>query len=134
MAAIVVTGRDSGISSRQKQHAESKLEKLERYFDGINKIEAVLGHEADGADVELVISVRKGKPIVCHSQAKELYAAIDMCLDKAETQLTKFKERAKKHRAGSGGELAASAQAEAPSEDDNLESYEDIVEKTDFSQ
>mgnify|MGYP001205540417 CR=1 FL=1 len=132
MAAIVVTGRDARISTREKQHAEGKLEKLERYFDGIHQIEAVLGHEADAADVEFIISVRKGKPIVCHSQAKELYAAIDLCLDKAESQLTKFKERAKKHRAEAMA--AASAETASGSEDDNLESYEDIVDKTDFSQ
>ena len=63
MAAIVVTGRDARISTREKRHAEEKLGKLERYFDGIHQIETASG-----------------------------------------------------------------------SEDDNLESYEDIVDKTDFSQ
>lgn len=104
MATIVVTGRDDQISSRSKEHAEDKLSKLERYYDGIGKIEAVLCHSGDVAEVELVISVKRGKTIVCRSRAKELYAAIDLVLDKAETQLTKFKERLKDHRAPKASE------------------------------
>ena len=45
MAAIVVTGRDARISTREKQHAEGKLEKLERYFDGIHQLETASGSE-----------------------------------------------------------------------------------------
>ena len=99
MATIVVTGKDAQIGSRSKQHAEEKLAKLERYYDGINRIEAILGHVGDEAEVELVIKIPRGKPIICRSRAKELYTAIDLVLDKAETQLTKHKERLKNHRA-----------------------------------
>ena len=104
MATIVVTGRDDQVSSRSKDHAEEKLAKLPRYYDGIGRIEAVLAHSNDEAEVELVISVKRGKTIVCRSRAKELYAAIDLVLDKAEAQLTKFKERLKDHRAPKASE------------------------------
>lgn len=135
MATIVVTGRDAEVTSRNKQHAEEKLSKLERYHNGITKIEAVLGHGSDGAEAELVISVRRRRPIVCHGRAKELYAAIDIVLDKAEGQLTKFKERTKDQRTRKRtGRVSAGASGGAVDEDANLESYEDIVEKTDFSQ
>lgn len=133
MANIVVTGRDSNVTTRHKQHTEEKLAKLERYYNGVTKIEAILSHAAEGCEAELVISIRRGNPIICHSQAKELYAAVDACLDKAESQLTKHKERQKNHR----GERAADAGAaptESEGDDEKLESYEDIVEKTDFSQ
>ena len=135
MATIVVTGRDSEVTSRNKQHAEEKLAKLERYYNGITKIEAVLGHRADGAEAELVISVRRRKAIVCHGKAKELYAAIDVVLDKAEGQLTRFKERTKDQRTRKPtGQVSAGEVMGVADEEENLESYEDIVEKTDFSQ
>ena len=136
MATIVVTGKDSEVTSRNKQHAEEKFAKLSRYYDGITKIEAVLGHRSDGAEAELVISVRRRRPIVCHSRAKELYAAIDMVLDKAEGQLTRFKERTKNQRAKKRAGRVSVTNAEGVTLDgeENLESYEDIVEKTDFSQ
>ena len=135
MATIVVTGRDAEITSRNKQHAEEKLAKLERYHSGITRIEAVLGHNAEGAEAELVISVRRRrKAIVCHGKAKELYAAIDVVLDKAEGQLTRIKERSQDRKKRSTGSAAGGQAAGAADEEDKLESYEDIVEKTDFSQ
>ena len=87
--------------------------------------------------MELVISVRKRNPIVCHSQGASLYAAIDVALDKAESQLTRFKERLKKHHHRndrSSNVAPAPLQAELIGDDEEgLESYEDIVDKTDFS-
>jgi ribosome hibernation promoting factor len=133
MPTIVVKGRDSQITSGNKQHAEEKIAKLEKYFDGIEKIEAILGHSGVVADVELVISVRRGNPIVCHSRDKDLYAAIDIALDKAEVQLTKHKERLKTHkgRVASGGPTDGSLE-ETTRADEGLESYDDVIEKREF--
>ena len=137
MPTIVVTGRDEQVSTRNRQHAEEKIAKLEKYFDGIGKIEAILGHAGDEASVELVISVRRGRPIVCTSRAKDLYTAIDRVLDKAEIQLTKFKERLKAHRAEKGSSLhegrsAQEAGRSGGDQDDGLESYDEVIEKRDF--
>lgn len=138
MATISVTGRDSQVSSRNKEHAEEKLSRLAKYFNGIGKIEAVLGHSGDEAEVEVVISIPRGSPIVCRSRARDLYAAIDLVLDKAEAQLTKHKER-RKDRHSPKGESAAGERTGTPSEpgeaahdDDRLESYDDVIEKRDF--
>lgn len=133
MATIIVTGRDGQVTARNREHAEDKITKLEKYFDGINKIEAILGHSGDAAAVELLITVRRGNPIVCHSQAKDLYAAIDLVVDKAEAQLTKFKERLKAHKTDKAAAVGlAKEEKGAASEEDGLESYDDVIEKRDF--
>jgi len=129
---IIVTGRDAQVSSTNRKHAEEKIAKLERYFNGIQKIEAVLGHSGDEAGVELVISVRRAKPIICHSHAKDLYAAIDMVIDKAEIQLTKLKERIKTHKGRNAADLAPDATS-VSGDDEKLESYDEVIEKRDFS-
>jgi putative sigma-54 modulation protein len=138
MATITITGRDAQVSSRNKEHAEEKLSRLAKYFNGIGKIEAVLGHSGDEAEVEVVISIPRGGPIVCRSTARDLYAAIDLVLDKAEAQLTKHKER-RKERHSPKGESAAGERTGAPSEqaegardEDQLESYDDVIDKRDF--
>ena len=140
MATITVTGRDSQVSTRNKEHAEEKLSKLARYFDGIVKIEAVLGHSGEGAEAEVVISVPRGSPIVCRSTAQDLHAAVDLVLDKAEVQLTKHKERIKErktpHKGAPGEVFEAGAAPPKPDDDtpddDTLESYDDVIEKRDF--
>ena len=95
---IVVSARDDQVTARSKKHVEDKVLKLGKYFDGIQKGEAGLGRSGHDAKVELIISVGRGKRIVCSSEAKELYTALDLVLDKAEAQLTKHKERLKAHR------------------------------------
>ncbi len=148
MPPIVVTARDGRVSSRHRQHAEEKIAKLQRYFDGILKIEVTLGHDrssaggAGGAEAEVVLSVRGGKPVVCHSRQDDLRAAIDTVLDKAEVQLTRHKEKLKGHKgapssrrpdespsaAGQGDQDYGS---DDPSDQDEP-SYQDIVEEREF--
>lgn len=134
MPPIVVNGRGEKITARHKQHAQEKIRKLCRYFDGIVKIEAVLQNGSGESRAELLISVRGGKTLVCHSRSKELYAAIDLLVDKAEVQLTRHKEKRKDHKGRSsaewpGGEGGAPGERGADEDDDTEERYEDIVEK-----
>jgi putative sigma-54 modulation protein len=132
MATIVVTGRSEKITSRDKTHAEEKIEKLEKYFNGIGKIEIILNKTAELAEVELVISVKRGSQIVCRTQDKDLYAAIDLVLDKAEVQLTRHKEKVRQRRTGREGEGEAAGSTETGEE--KLEAYEDIVDKREFGE
>ena len=122
MATIHVTGKDSAVSSTNRAHAEEKLSRLAKYFNGIERIEAVLDRAGDEASVEVVISISRGNPIVCRSQAKDLYAAIDLVLDKAETHLTRHKERVRQRKTARrevGAEFV-----EAPEEADALRAEE----------
>ncbi len=133
MAAIVVIGKSERITSIDKTHAEEKIEKLEKYFNGITRIEIVLDKTAEMAEVELVISVKRGSQIVCRTADKDLYAAIDLVLDKAEIQLTRHKEKVRHRRVrrAEGGTAGAAGEGAAGGEE-RLEAYEDIVEKREF--
>ncbi len=129
MATIVIKGRHAQLTSRQREHVEEKLEKLQRYFGGISRIEAIVDGAGEEAEVELVISVPKGNPIVCHAKSRELYAAVDVAVSKAETGLTRLKEKKRDHRA----QKAPPANPVEAVEAEELESYEEIVDRTDFS-
>ena len=137
MPRIVVTGRDDRVTSRHKKHTERKISKLERYFDGIVSIESVLGFNGESAQAEVLISVRRGRQLVCNAKAKDLYAAVDLVLDKAETQLIRHKEKLKSHksdmarpnrREGAVPDFSGGGEVES-----DEETYQDIVEKRDFS-
>jgi putative sigma-54 modulation protein len=130
MATIVVIGRGDRITSRDRKHAEDKIQKLEKYFNGITRIEFILNQSAELSEVELVISVKRGSPIVCRMKDKDLYAAVDLVLDKAEIQLTRHKEKVRSRRSGKEGEVETPASGEPVEE--KLEAYDDIVEKQQF--
>lgn len=106
---ITVTGRHPGITPHVKEYAENKVNRLERYFDGTQRIEVVMRHEADDSIVELII-IASGRQIVSECRAPDLYAAIDLVLDKAEKQLTRHKEKLKEHRVRHAGEEGAASE------------------------
>ena len=54
MPAIVVTARDSRITDSQRRYVEEKLAGLGKYFDGINKIEAVVEQSGTRTEVSSV--------------------------------------------------------------------------------
>ena len=130
MVPIAVTARDGKITSRDRKHAERKIEKLEKYFNGITRIEMILAHDGELALVEIVIHIRRGSQLFCKTSDKDLYAAIDIVLDKAEIQLTKHKEKVKGHHRPARDDSAAEEEASGPEE--RLEGYDEIVAQRDF--
>ena len=130
---MIVTGRDDRVTARHKEHAREKLSKLERFFGGIQKIEVILSHEKETAVAEVVVSVRGGKPLVCHSKDKELYAAIDLVLDKAEGLLNRHKGKLQSRGKPGAPKVAVPEPRDMAAPDGEEERYQDIVEKRDFT-
>lgn len=96
---IEVIGRDMEITDAIRQHAESKAEKLPRYFDGVQQITFRIhrvDHQHRGSfGVELTVDVEKHEDFISHAEGEDLYAAIDAVVQKASRQLTDFKEKLK---------------------------------------
>lgn len=96
---IEITGRHMDITDKIRSYAGDKAQRLERYFDRIQRMQIILDAESEERHkAEMVISVGNGATLVSHSNEPTLFAAIDLVLDKAERQLTKYKEKLKDHR------------------------------------
>lgn len=96
---IEVIGRNVEVSDAIRKHAESKAEKLPRYYDGIQLITFRLtreDHQHRGSfGVEIVVDVEKHDDFVCSASNEDLYAAIDLAVQKSSRQLADFKEKLK---------------------------------------
>ena len=84
MPAIVVTARDSRITASQRRYLGDKLIGLGKYFDGINKVEAVLEQSATLVDLSLRISVPGGRLLVCSARGKKIYQVVNLACARAE--------------------------------------------------
>lgn len=124
--SVQVTARGD-MSDGTKKYAEEKAGKLGRFFEGVSKIDIILDHEGPMQRAEIILSVAKGDPIATHADHSSMRAAIDLVLDKAEARLIRHKEKVRDHR-GPGAQPAA----EAPDPDDALDSYQDVVDRTEF--
>lgn len=96
---IEVTSRGMELTAPIEEHVRTKSEKLLRYFDGVQEIEVILHNaEKDSFQVEVMVDVVKHEPLIGKAEGTNVYSCIDQAVDKAQRQLTDYKERLKSPR------------------------------------
>jgi putative sigma-54 modulation protein len=90
------TGRNLDITDAMKSYTETKLGKLEKFFDHIIDAKVVMSYNhtrnTDPARVEVQINVPTGV-VRAEENGQDTYAAVDKAVDKLERQLKRFKDR-----------------------------------------
>ncbi len=90
---VTIKGRHSEIPDNVRSYMEEKADKLSRYYDRIMAIDIVVDEEGPKNRVEMVISAAGHNDFVVQEIGNDLFACFDICMDKAEKQLTKVKEK-----------------------------------------
>ncbi|GGT59594.1 MULTISPECIES: ribosome hibernation-promoting factor, HPF/YfiA family [Actinomadura] len=108
---ITVRGRHTDVNDRFRRHVDNKLAKIERLDQKVIRVDVEVSEErnprlADQRErVELTIRSR-GPVIRAEAAADDRYGALDLALDKLESQLRRDAERRKghgaKHHGGKG--------------------------------
>lgn len=91
---VRITSRHQKLSPRLREYVDEKIDRMSRYFDRIIDCEVILTREKLHELVEVNVKVYG---TVLHVKAKDAdpTKAIDLCMDKLEVQLKKFKDRLK---------------------------------------
>lgn len=89
---IKITGRHIDVSERLKDYAEKKIARLEKHFQQLIDIHLILYVEKLDHVAELIVN---GDSLQFHAREKaaDLYSAIDLLVDKMESQIARFKEK-----------------------------------------
>lgn len=90
---ITISGRHLNITEAMKEYARKKVAKLERFFDRIMKIQVILDVEGERQTAEMIVSAARGSTLIAEVATTDMYAAIDLAIDKIERQLTRHKEK-----------------------------------------
>lgn len=93
---INLTGRHLEITEPLKEFVEEKFSKLERHFEQINNVYVVLSVEKIRQIAEATVHVN-GAEIFANSESEDMYAAIDLLIDKLDRQVIKHKEKLTRH-------------------------------------
>ena len=98
---LTISGHHLEITPAIRSHVESKLDRMKRNFDGVIDISVLLAvdnvsdkERSQRAEIKLNLS---GKTLHAESTAQDLYAAIDLLMDKLDRQLVKAKTKSKEH-------------------------------------
>lgn len=89
---IKVTGRNIEVTDAIREYIEKRLEKLEKFEGNNTDINVVCSVEREDQIVEMQVN-NNGEFIRIEEKNDDLYASIDLAVDKVERQMRKEKEK-----------------------------------------
>ena len=124
--AIEFKGRHDNISARMRDHATRKLTRMPRFNDQVSRIEVVADHVHEYPEVELIVHMRSGAPLVAKRRSQTFSSAIDELVEKMERQLKRLKEKRTDHK----GLGAGKADGGSVEDESTEETYEEVVRRS----
>ena len=96
---VNITGLHLEITEALRDYVEEKFERIERHFDRIIAVQVILQVEKLKQKAEAALHVA-GREVVANAEHGDMYAAIDLLVDKLDRQLIKHKEKQLDHNQG----------------------------------
>lgn len=98
---INLTGHHTDITPALRTFVHDKFERLQRHSDQITIVHVILTVEKGRQKAEATIHVSRGN-LFAEVEHDDMYAAIDLLIDKLDRQLKKHKEKLNDHSHTSG--------------------------------
>ncbi|MDR1708807.1 MAG: ribosome-associated translation inhibitor RaiA [Candidatus Accumulibacter sp.] len=96
---LQISGHHLEITPAIRDYVSGKLERVVRHFDNVIDVSATLSVDKLEKKAEVTVHV-SGKDIYVESVDADLYAAIDILVDKLDRNLQKHKQKLQDHRRG----------------------------------
>ena len=99
---LTISGHHLELTPAIREYVQTKLERIKRHFDHVIDVAVILAVEKlpekekrQKAEINLRL---RGKDIHVESIAEDLYAAIDLLIDKLDRQVIKHKTKVQDHQ------------------------------------
>lgn len=116
-----VTFRHMEPSDPLKQYVVDKLQRIRKFFPDPIRAQIVLSLERYLHKADIIITLHNGLAIKGKELTEDMYAAVDLVMDKIERQVRRYKDRINSHRPASGPELLVHYEVMAPVEGEGPE-------------
>ena len=93
---LSITGRHLDVTPAIREYIHTKMARVLRHFDHVIDTQVLLSVEPLKHHAEITLHVR-GKDIHCEASADNLYAAIDLLVDKIDRKVIQHKDRTQDH-------------------------------------
>ena len=87
---LTISGHHLDVTPAIRTYVHSKIERVSRHFDHVIDAHVILTVDKQRQKAEVTLHVR-GKDIHCECEDADLYAAIDLLVDKLDRQVLKYK-------------------------------------------
>ena len=89
---LSIVGHHLEVTPAIRSHVSGKLARIKRHFDHVLELHVTLSISKLGQKAEVTLHV-PGKEIHCACEQADLYAAIDLLVDKLDRQVLKRKDQ-----------------------------------------
>ena len=89
---LSVSGHHLEVTPSLRSYVQSKIGRVTRHFDHVIDAHVILTVEKLRQKAEVTLHVQ-GKELHCKSEQEDLYAAIDLLVDKLDRQVLRYKEK-----------------------------------------
>ncbi len=99
---LKISGHHVELTPALKEYVQNKLERIKRHFDNVIDITVILAVDANTEKdkrqrAEINLHMR-GKDLHVESEAQDMYAAIDLLMDKLDRQVLRHKDKIQDHQ------------------------------------
>ena len=99
---LKISGHHVELTPALKEYVQNKLERIKRHFDNVIDITVTLAVDANTEKdkrqrAEINLHMR-GKDLHVESEAQDMYAAIDLLMDKLDRQVLRHKDKIQDHQ------------------------------------
>jgi len=101
---VHVRGKNISVTDALKEYAEKKVRKLEKYFNNYGDAQVVLSVQKDSHKVEVTIPIN-GIILRGEETTGDMYASVDLVVDKLEKQVERYKGRLLKREREVAGQM-----------------------------
>ncbi len=130
---IAVTFRHMESSDAVRSYVEEKLARVKKYIDEPIDAQVVLSVQKKINHRAEVTMVAKGLTMKSMEEKDDMYAAIDLMVDKIERQLKRYKEKLKEHKGSTANQrLVEKSVISASSVDDYTGGAPEIIRSNSF--
>ncbi len=109
---VSVIGRHVELTEAMRRHAEDRVAKFSRYYDGLQNVDIIFDTDGGQGAIEIVATGKRKRVFVAHHRGSDMYANVDQCCHKIEEQLRRHKDRVR-DRQGPSHEQTMSPEAPA---------------------
>jgi len=93
---IQINGRHVQVTEAMKQHARTKLSKLERFHNHIMDVHVTMDIQREEHIVTIIVKLDHFK-IKSHAVSTDMYASIDQAVERLQKQVYRWKDRIQDH-------------------------------------
>lgn len=123
-----VTGRHILVTDAIKAYAIEKLSKIERFSPRLIDVEFILEVQRAEHRAEIIMQFNDVK-IVSHATTDDMYASIDLAVEKIQSQIRRYKSKIQDHHAKSLKGIDLNVNVIQPHRDSDLEEINGDIEE-----